>query len=160
MSDLTDLNLSGWRSNDSQTVTTMNAMFQKTSRLKQLNLSGFTTENVTGMANMFDTASQLESLDLSSWNMLSLTSSADMFANTPKLWQIILGVNVKFPNDPSFTAAPAKGTEIVDGGQTYYTTAASWQIVDNGTLHKPRGKLVLPSEMWQSTPRPVVYLCA
>ena len=160
MSDLTDSNLSGWRSNDSQTVTTMNAMFQKTSRLKQLNLSGFTTENVTGMANMFDTASQLESLDLSSWNMLSLTSSADMFANTPKLWQIILGVNVKFPNDPSFTAAPAKGTEIVDGGQTYYTTAASWQIVDNGTLHKPRGKLVLPSEMWQSTPRPVVYVWA
>ncbi|WP_442357554.1 BspA family leucine-rich repeat surface protein [Leuconostoc falkenbergense] len=90
-----------------------------------------------------------------------MTSTLNMFKGTTSLWQIKLGANTVFKgNDPSFTAAPAAGTTIIDDGSSYTTLAAEWQIVGTGSPHQPNGAYVTTTEMYEDTPRPVTYVWA
>ncbi|MDI6553929.1 BspA family leucine-rich repeat surface protein [Leuconostoc falkenbergense] len=145
---------------DLQNITNMNGMFTGTG-LKEVDLSGLNTSNVTIMANVFLNANKLEKIDLSTWNTQNVTSTLNMFKGTTSLWQIKLGANTVFKgNDPSFTAAPAAGTTIIDDGSSYTTLAAEWQIVGTGSPHQPNGAYVTTTEMYEDTPRPVTYVWA
>uniref|UniRef100_UPI00166B39A5 BspA family leucine-rich repeat surface protein n=1 Tax=Leuconostoc falkenbergense TaxID=2766470 RepID=UPI00166B39A5 len=145
---------------DLQNITNMNGMFTGTG-LKEVDLSGLNTSAVTIMANVFLNANKLEKIDLSTWNTQNVTSTLNMFKGTTSLWQIKLGANTVFKgNDPSFTAAPAAGTTIIDDGSSYTTLAAEWQIVGTGSPHQPNGAYVTTTEMYEDTPRPVTYVWA
>ncbi|MDN2450894.1 MULTISPECIES: BspA family leucine-rich repeat surface protein [Leuconostoc] len=182
--NLTTLNLSNWGVGRTADTIIMRYMFFNASALTTLNLTDFKTTNVTNMArmfvgtglaeldlshwdvskgtkffNMFYNASKLKTLDLSGW----YTSGADvtaMFGKTTSLWKITLSANMKFTGSPMFWSAPAIGTTISDNGQNYKTTAASWQIVGNGTDHNPAGNMVTTDQMYADRSETITYVWA
>ncbi|MGO3499824.1 hypothetical protein [Leuconostoc falkenbergense] len=81
-----------------------------------------------------------------------------MFVNTSSLWKITLGENLKFNVNPSFTTSPAIGTTIP--GTIYTTTAASWQVVGNGTEFNPQGAMVTTTQIYADRTEPVTYVWA
>jgi surface protein len=185
---LTTFNLSGWGSSRTATNVNMSYMFQHASALSSLNITNFSTTNVTNMNSMFHGTISLTSLDVSNWDVSQVTSfgnmfhsarnlgtldlsgwntgagadkTAGMFYNTTNLWKINLGENTRFAVDPSLQSAPTIGTTIIDNGQNYKTTTASWQEVGSGTAHNPKGTLVSTTDMWNSeATRPVTYVWA
>ncbi|MGQ4574624.1 BspA family leucine-rich repeat surface protein [Leuconostoc pseudomesenteroides] len=159
-SSLKEVNLSGWRQQDSPVETNFNVMFAHTLSLKSVIFTDFNTENVQSVSSMFS-GSSIETLDLSSWDFRNLGSVMDMLRDTKKLWRITLGENCQFLGTPTFTTAPQVGTTITDNDQTYKTTTASWQEVGAGTAHNPKGAFVTTDEMWSDTAtRPVTYVWA
>ncbi|OQJ70917.1 hypothetical protein BMS77_08125 [Leuconostoc pseudomesenteroides] len=179
--NLTSLNLSTWGVGRTATDVYMYQMFSGTSSLTNLNLTNFKTTNVTDMRHMFYKTG-LTSLDLSGWDVTKVTDFDNMFDesslrilnlsgwhttgssvflmfyNTTKLWKITLGEDIKFAENPKFTAAPAIGTTIP--GTSYKTTAASWQIVGSGTDYYPQGAMVTTTEMYANRTEPTTYVWA
>ncbi|MCT4420600.1 BspA family leucine-rich repeat surface protein, partial [Leuconostoc falkenbergense] len=180
-SNLATLNLSTWGVGRTATDVYMYQMFSGTSSLTNLNLTNFKTTNVTDMRHMFYKTG-LTSLDLSGWDVTKVTDFDNMFDesslrilnlsgwhttgssvflmfyNTTKLWKITLGEDIKFAENPKFTAAPAIGTTIP--GTSYKTTAASWQIVGSGTDYYPQGAMVTTTEMYANRTEPTTYVWA
>ncbi|ORI53502.1 hypothetical protein BMS85_02695 [Leuconostoc pseudomesenteroides] len=118
-------------------------------------ISSWDVTKVQTFSNMFR-LSDISMLYLSDWN----TSGAivtNMFAKTSKLWHIKLGENIKFADDPSFTAAPPIGTTITS---SHKTTAASWQIVGTGKVFNPKGAMVTTTEMYADRTEAVTYVWA
>ncbi|MFT9470224.1 BspA family leucine-rich repeat surface protein [Leuconostoc pseudomesenteroides] len=174
MPNLTTLDLSSF---DTSNVKNMFAMFALNG-VRHLNLSHFNTASVENMQAMF-LASFVETLDISSFNLSGLQNSPEdglgvdspvmfmfsaMSAVDPEseqasnLWQVKLGEQTVFPDDPGFEAAPAAGTTIP--GTSYVTNDAAWQIVGNGTVLNPKGDKVSTTEMWDNAIRPVTYVWA
>ena len=173
--NLTTLDLSSF---DTSNVKNMFAMFALNG-VKHLNLSHFNTDKVENMQVMF-LASLVETLDISSFDLsglkdvdpddgIGLTSPvALMFIamstldpeseQGSNLWQVKLGEQTVFPDDPGFEAAPAAGTTIP--GTSYVTTAASWQAVGTGTEFNPQGAMVTTAEMYADRTEPVTYVWA
>ncbi|MCT4379534.1 BspA family leucine-rich repeat surface protein [Leuconostoc pseudomesenteroides] len=172
--NLTTLDLSNF---DTSNVKNMFAMFALNG-VRHLNLSHFNTAHVENMQGMF-LASFVETLDISSFNLSGLKNSPDgglgvdspvmfMFSamsaldpeseQTSNLWQVKLGEQTVFPDDPGFEAAPAAGTTIP--GTSYVTNDAAWQIVGNGTVLNPKGDKVSTTAMWENAVRPVTYVWA
>ncbi|MGO3499415.1 BspA family leucine-rich repeat surface protein [Leuconostoc falkenbergense] len=173
--NLTTLDLSSF---DTSNVKNMFAMFALNG-VKHLNLSHFNTDKVENMQVMF-LASLVETLDISSFDLsglkdvdpddgIGLTSPvALMFIamstldpeseQGSNLWQVKLGEQTVFPDDPGFEAAPAAGTTIP--GTSYVTTAASWQAVCTGTEFNPQGAMVTTAEMYADRTEPVTYVWA
>lgn len=172
--NLTALDLSSF---DTSNVKSMFAMFAFNG-VRHLNLSHFNTAHVENMQAMF-LASFVETLDISSFNLSGLKNSPEdglgvdspvmfMFSpmsaldpeseQTSNLWQVKLGEQTVFPDDPGFEAAPAAGTTIP--GTSYVTNDAAWQIVGNGTVLNPKGDKVSTTAMWEDTVRPVTYVWA
>lgn len=171
---LTTLDLSSF---DTSNVKDMFAMFALNG-VRHLNLSHFNTASVENMQAMF-LASFIETLDISSFNLSGLKNSPEdgLGADSPvkfmfsvmsaldpeseqgsNLWQVKLGEQTVFPDDPGFEAAPAAGTTIP--GTSYVTNDAAWQIVGNGTVLNPKGDKVSTTEMWDNAIRPVTYVWA
>ena len=75
--------------NTSQTYF-LSYMFQKSSKLQSLDLSGFNTSKVTGMSAMFWGCSSLTTLDLSNFNTSNVTSMSNMFSNCSSLTNLDL----------------------------------------------------------------------
>ena len=48
----------------------------------------------------------------------------------------------------------------LDNGQNYKTTAASWQIVGNGTDHNPAGNMVTTDQMYADRSETITYVWA
>ncbi|WP_260358641.1 BspA family leucine-rich repeat surface protein [Leuconostoc falkenbergense] len=176
MPNLTALDLSSFNASN---VTDMFGMFALNG-LKHLDLSHFDTARVENMQVMFVGAS-LETLDTSSFDLsglkevnpeaggIGVTSPvAFMFSSwqaldpesdqESNLWQVKLGEQTVFPEDPGFDAAPAAGTTIPS--TSYVTNDAAWQIVGNGTVLNPKGDKVSTTEMWDDAVRPVTYVWA
>ncbi len=176
MPNLTALDLSSFNTSN---VTDMFGMFALNG-LKHLDLSHFDTARVENMQVMFVAAS-LETLDISSFDLsglkevnpdeggIGVTSPvAFMFSSwqaldpesdqESNLWQVKLGEQTVFPDDPGFEAAPAAGTTIPS--TSYVTNDAAWQIVGNGTVLNPKGDKVSTTEMWDDAIRPVTYVWA
>ncbi|QSB52064.1 BspA family leucine-rich repeat surface protein [Leuconostoc falkenbergense] len=176
MPNLTALDLSSFNTSN---VTDMFGMFA-VNGLKHLNLSHFDTARVENMQVMFVGAS-LETLDISSFDLsglkelnseeggIGVTSPvAFMFSSWQaldpesdqgsNLWQVKLGEQTVFPDDPGFEAAPAAGTTIPS--TSYVTNDAAWQIVGNGTVLNPKGDKVSTTAMWDEAVRPVTYVWA
>ncbi|MGO3411602.1 MAG: BspA family leucine-rich repeat surface protein, partial [Leuconostoc falkenbergense] len=176
MPNLTALDLSSFNTSN---VTDMFGMFA-VNGLKHLDLSHFDTARVENMQVMFVAAS-LETLDISSFDLsglkevnpdeggIGVTSPvAFMFSSwqaldpesdqESNLWQVKLGEQTVFPDDPGFEAAPAAGTTIPS--TSYVTNDAAWQIVGNGTVLNPKGDKVSTTEMWDDAIRPVTYVWA
>ncbi|WAM38506.1 BspA family leucine-rich repeat surface protein [Leuconostoc pseudomesenteroides] len=172
--NLTTLDLSNF---DTSNVKNMFAMFALNG-VRHLNLSHFNTAHVENMQAMF-LASFVETLDISSFNLSGLKNRPDaglgadspvmfMFSamsaldheseQTSNLWQVKLGEQTVFPDDPGFEAAPAAGTTIP--GTNYVTNDAAWQIVGNGTVLNPKGDKVSTTAMWENAVRPVTYVWA
>lgn len=172
--NLTTLDLSNF---DTSNVKNMFAMFALNG-VRHLNLSHFNTAHVENMQAMF-LASFVETLDISSFNLSGLKNSPEdglgvdspvmfMFSpmsaldpeseQTSNLWQVKLGEQTVFPDDPGFEAAPAAGTTIP--GTSYVTNDAAWQIVGNGTVLNPKGDKVSTTAMWENAVRPVTYVWA
>ena len=172
--NLTTLDLSNF---DTSNVKNMFAMFALNG-VRHLNLSHFNTAHVENMQAMF-LASFVETLDISSFNLSGLKNRPDaglgadspvmfMFSamsaldheseQTSNLWQVKLGEQTVFPDDPGFEAAPAAGTTIP--GTSYVTNDAAWQIVGNGTVLNPKGDKVSTTAMWEDAIRPVTYVWA
>ncbi|WP_337089861.1 BspA family leucine-rich repeat surface protein [Leuconostoc pseudomesenteroides] len=152
---LAELDLSHW---DVSKVTTFESMFLDSS-ITNLDLNAWDVSKGTKFFNMFYNASKLKTLDLSGW----YTSGADvtaMFGKTTSLWKITLSANMKFTGSPMFWSAPAIGTTISDNGQNYKTTAASWQIVGNGTDHNPAGNMVTTDQMYADRSETITYVWA
>ncbi|MFT8714678.1 MAG: BspA family leucine-rich repeat surface protein [Leuconostoc pseudomesenteroides] len=182
---LTTLDLSNWGVARTADSVNMDHMFLNTSALNSLNLTDFKTTNATTMLWMFSgsglteldlshwdvtkvttfaymfysASSQLKTLDLSGWHTSGATVTS-MFSNATNLWKITLSANMKFINNPSFRSAPAIGTTITDNGQNYKTTAASWQIVGNGTDHNPAGNMVTTAQMYADRSETITYVWA
>ncbi|WP_349550400.1 BspA family leucine-rich repeat surface protein [Leuconostoc pseudomesenteroides] len=171
---LTTLDLSSF---DTSNVKDMFAMFALNG-VRHLNLSHFNTASVENMQAMF-LASFIETLDISSFNLSGLKNSPEdgLGADSPvkfmfsvmsaldpeseqgsNLWQVKLGEQTVFPDDPGFEVAPAAGTTIP--GTSYVTNDAAWQIVGNGTVLNPKGDKVSTTEMWDNAIRPVTYVWA
>ncbi|MFT8599818.1 MAG: BspA family leucine-rich repeat surface protein [Leuconostoc pseudomesenteroides] len=171
---LTTLDLSNF---DTSNVKNMFAMFALNG-VRHLNLSHFNTASVENMQAMF-LASFIETLDISSFNLSGLKNSPEdglgtdspvmfMFSamsvldpeseQASNLWQVKLGEQTVFLDDPGFEAAPAAGTTIP--GTSYVTNDAAWQIVGNGTVLNPKGDKVSTAAMWENTVRPVTYVWA
>jgi len=70
---------------DTSNVTNMNAMFNGSSSLRELEFSSWDTSNVTDMGWMFQGTNGLSSLDLSSWDTGRVVSMNSMFRNTSGL---------------------------------------------------------------------------
>ncbi|MGX6465872.1 BspA family leucine-rich repeat surface protein [Leuconostoc falkenbergense] len=176
MPNLTALDLSSFNTSN---VTDMFGMFA-VNGLKHLDLSHFDTARVENMQVMFVGAS-LETLDISSFDLsglkevnseeggIGVTSPvAFMFSSwqaldpesdqESNLWQVKLGEQTVFPDDPGFEAAPAAGTTI--SSTSYVTNDAAWQIVGKGTVLNPKGDKVSTTEMWDDAIRPVTYVWA
>lgn len=174
MTNLTALDLSNF---DTSNVKNMFAMFALNG-VRHLNLSHFNTASVENMQAMF-LASFIETLDISSFNLSGLKNSPEdglgtdspvmfMFSamsvldpeseQASNLWQVKLGEQTVFLDDPGFEAAPAAGTTIP--GTSYVTNDAAWQIVGNGTVLNPKGDKVSTATMWENTVRPVTYVWA
>ncbi|WP_337090042.1 BspA family leucine-rich repeat surface protein [Leuconostoc pseudomesenteroides] len=174
MTNLTALDLSNF---DTSNVKNMFAMFALNG-VRHLNLSHFNTASVENMQAMF-LASFIETLDISSFNLSGLKNSPEdglgtdspvmfmfsaMSALDPEseqasnLWQVKLGEQTVFLDDPGFEAAPAAGTTIP--GTSYVTNDAAWQIVGNGTVLNPKGDKVSTAAMWENRVRPVTYVWA
>ena len=174
MTNLTALDLSNF---DTSNVKNMFAMFALNG-VRHLNLSHFNTASVENMQAMF-LASFIETLDISSFNLSGLKNSPEdglgtdspvmfMFSamsvldpeseQASNLWQVKLGEQTVFPDDPGFEAAPAAGTTIP--GTSYVTNDAAWQIVGNGTALNPKGDKVSTTAMWENAVRPVTYVWA
>lgn len=174
MTNLTALDLSNF---DTSNVKNMFAMFAMNG-VRHLNLSHFNTARVENMQAMF-LASFVETLDISSFNLSGLKNSPEdgLGADSPvmfmfsamsvldpeseqgsNLWQVKLGEQTVFPDDPGFEAAPAAGTTIP--GTSYVTNDAAWQIVGNGTVLNPKGDKVSTTAMWDNAIRPVTYVWA
>ncbi|WP_349551243.1 BspA family leucine-rich repeat surface protein [Leuconostoc pseudomesenteroides] len=152
---LAELDLSHW---DVSKGTTFESMFLDSS-ITNLDLNAWDVSKGTKFFNMFYNASKLKTLDLSGW----YTSGADvtaMFGKTTSLWKITLSANMKFTGSPMFWSAPAIGTTISDNGQNYKTTAASWQIVGNGTDHNPAGNMVTTDQMYADRSETITYVWA
>ena len=174
MTNLTALDLSNF---DTSNVKNMFAMFALNG-VRHLNLSHFNTASVENMQAMF-LASFIETLDISSFNLSGLKNSPEdglgtdspvmfMFSamsvldpeseQASNLWQVKLGEQTVFLDDPGFETAPAAGTTIP--GTSYVTNDAAWQIVGNGTVLNPKGDKVSTAAMWENTVRPVTYVWA
>ena len=64
---------------DTSDVTTMQAMFSRAVKLKNINVNNWNTSNVTSLRAMFQVCSSLESLDLSNWDVSNVTTMYGMF---------------------------------------------------------------------------------
>ena len=87
MSGLKNLDLSGFKTDN---VTDMSQMFDGCSGLTSLDLSGFKTDNVTDMSQMFDDCLGLTSLDLSGFKTDNVTNMHSMFSNCTGLTNLDL----------------------------------------------------------------------
>ena len=63
-------------------------MFYECSKLTNIDLSSFNTENVTNMSYMFYGCSKLTNIDLSSFNTQNVTNMYGMFAGCSNLNEI------------------------------------------------------------------------
>jgi surface protein len=79
--------LSNW---DTNSVTTMQGMFQDCSKLTSLDLSSFNTSNVTTMERIFSNGSSLTTLNLNNWDTSNLTNMGYMFYSCQSLTSLDL----------------------------------------------------------------------
>ncbi len=66
----------------------MSGIFFECSKLTNINLSSFNTQNVTNMSDMFYYCSNLTNINLSSFNTQNVTDMSDMFDGCSKLKKI------------------------------------------------------------------------
>ena len=81
----------GW---DTSSVTTMGHMFaERTSLVKEIDVSGWNTSNVTNMSYMFSATNSMgiTKLDLSSWDTRKVTNSTNIFNNCRYLQEVVIG---------------------------------------------------------------------
>ncbi|WP_071879533.1 M6 family metalloprotease domain-containing protein, partial [Enterococcus termitis] len=71
-------------------VKNMSNLFDKTSKLRSLDLSSFNTSKVTNMSGMFNEAFSLATIDLSSFNTENVSTMKSMFGRTHSLTKIDL----------------------------------------------------------------------
>ena len=74
---------------NTENVTTMQAMFNSCSNLKEVDVSTFNTKNVTNMNGMFAFCEKLESLDVRNFDMQNVTDISEMFAVCTELTTIL-----------------------------------------------------------------------
>ena len=136
--------LKGLNNFQTQNVTDMSYMFRH-SGLTTLDLTNFDTAKVTNMTSMFQSMNNLTQLNISSFRMDKInktpTSSnypdqygtVKMFDGDFQLFQLTLGPNNHFPDDPKLdNAKPVDENE--EGPHT-----TKWQAVAGGTVDNPQG---------------------
>ena len=136
--------LKGLNNFQTQNVTDMSYMFRH-SGLTTLDLTNFDTAKVTNMTSMFQSMNNLTQLNISSFQMDKInktpTSSnypdqygtVKMFDGDFQLFQLTLGPNNHFPDDPKLdNAKPVDENE--EGPHT-----TKWQAVAGGTVDNPQG---------------------
>lgn len=79
------VSISGIGDVDTTRVTNMFSMFQGSSSLASLDLSGWDTRNVSQMASMFRDASSLTDLTVGSWDTAHVANMSDMFHGAESL---------------------------------------------------------------------------
>ena len=114
-------------------VSTMEGMFDSTTKLNKLDLSNFDTSKVNTMEYMF-VNSAVSQLNISSFEINDGTNTSDMLGGTRSLKQLDLGKQSQLKNDMNIPNVPT-----TDG----YT--GHWQNVGNGTVDDPAGNHVWTS---------------
>jgi len=128
---------------DTSNVTNMRDMFNGSSRLTSLNVSGWDTRNVTDMSGMFLETTSLASLNLSGWDTRSVTSMNGMFAawsGPTTIRELTLGGNFSFVYEIRPDHVDLRPVPYNDD----YT--GLWQNVGTGTVDDPQGEFVFTSQ--------------
>ncbi|MCH5462651.1 BspA family leucine-rich repeat surface protein [Lactobacillus sp. LC28-10] len=139
---LQQINVTGW---DTSHSTVFANMFFNNQALNGVDLSSFDTSNAVDMHSMFQ-SSGIRTIDLSKFDMSKATNITDMLQGTTNLWQIKLGPKVNLTGT-GLVDAPAAGTKIVDGDNTYTTAAPLWQAVGGGTVNAPEGERLSAADL-------------
>jgi len=126
---------------DTSNVVNMQSVFDNSSRLTNLDLSGWDTSNVTNMNRMFWGTSYLESINLSSFDTRNVTDMTRMFSNRGhSLRKLTLGENFVFVD---FVDHWASNADLSAPRNFDYT--GRWQNVGIGTTDNPQGEFTFTS---------------
>ncbi|MCO6542545.1 MAG: BspA family leucine-rich repeat surface protein [Lactobacillus sp.] len=127
-------------------VENFSEMFSLCSQLQTLNVSNFNTSKATNMLKMFDIMPQLQTLDLSTWDMRQVQNTDKMLMNTNSLWQLTLGAQTRFPNNPGIGAVPIQ--QVIPSHPNFESEGPLWQAVAQGLPLQPLGPHLTNDEIW------------